>query len=123
MKRAVIDCDNCGRKNVLTEANCVLHVFIRQPAFSWCQVLCKKCEAPLDFFFAPDEWENHLQLVIQSGVGIIEEEWIDEITYEQYLQVWGKDLVAHELTTYQDKEIAFFRYLMDVDPVERWFDE
>ena len=123
MKRAVINCNHCGKKNVLTEANCVLHLFTRQPAFSWCEVLCKKCEAPLDFFFDPIEWIDHLKTVFDSGVGVIEEEWIDQTTYEQYLDVWGQHLVVHELTPHQDKEIAFFRYLMDVDPVERWFDE
>lgn len=123
MKRAVIDCDNCDNKNVLTEANTILHVFVRQPAFSWCEVICDKCGSCLDFFFDPNEWEGHLKTVVNSGVGTIEEDWVDQATYEEYLAVWGKDLNVLELTPYQEKEIAFLKYLINVYPLERWFDE
>jgi len=86
--RAVMNCQICGKKNRLNEKNTVLHVFTRQPAFSWCELICDHCETHQEFFFAPDSWEPHLRAVIDSKTGVIEEEWVDDKTYGEYLDTW-----------------------------------
>ena len=120
--RAIINCTNCEHVNVVTEDNCVLHAYIYQPAFSWCEMVCDMCQADLDFFFSPTEWPEHLKSVIASEVSIITEDWVTDEVYEEYLTVWCKHLQHHNISANEEHWIEFFAYLINQDPGE-WFDD
>lgn len=121
--RARIACLHCGKSNVATEDNVILHVYTRQPAFSWCEMTCDHCDEESEFFFAPGTWEDNLRAVISSGASLLTEEWVDDKTYGEYLDTWGKHLKGQDLTDYQEKEILFFAWLLNNDAPERWFDD
>ncbi len=109
--RAAMNCQICGKKNRLNEKNTVLHVFTRQPAFSWCELICDHCETHQEFFFAPDSWEPHLRAVIDSQTGVIEEEWVDDKTYGEYLDTWWQG-ENRELNDQDEKNIKFLAWLL-----------
>lgn len=110
--RAVMNCQICGKKNRLNEKNTVLHVFTRQPAFSWCELICDHCETHQEFFFHPTEWSKHLEAVIESKVGLIEEMWVDDKTYCEYLDTWWTGGEVRELTDQDEKNIKFLAWLL-----------
>lgn len=109
--RAVMNCQICGKKNRLNEANTLLHVYTRQPAFSWCELICEHCDGHQEFFFHPTEWEPHLRAVIDSKVSVIEQEWVDDKTYGEYLETWWQG-EEHTLTDQDEKNIKFLAWLL-----------
>ena len=106
-----MNCQICGKKNRLNEANTLLHVYTRQPAFSWCELICEQCDGHQEFFFHRTEWEPHLRAVIDSKVSVIEEEWVDDKTYGEYLETWWQG-EEHTLTDQDEKNIKFLAWLL-----------
>jgi len=123
-----VKCMLCYDKVKIDKDNCVLHLFTRQPAYSWCELYCDICENqdldgdPQEFFFDPQDWEVQLEKIKRANVSIIENEWIDNLTYKEYLSVWGKELEPQTLTEHQEKEILFLRWLLEHNGM-RGFDE
>ena len=116
--RVAVACMLCGAKVYLNSKNCTLRYYTRQPAFSWCEMDCEACgnEAlngkSQEWFFHPNEWEEHLRKVIACKVSLKEEEWVDQKTYEEYLDCWGTHLTVRELTDQDEKNILFLRWLL-----------
>jgi len=117
--RVAVACMLCGNKIRLNAKNCTLHVYTRQPAFSWCEMDCEACgnEAlngeSQEWFFHPSEWQDHLKAVIESNVSVVEEEWVSQKVYEEYLECWGTHLTVRELTDQDEKNIKFLHWLLD----------
>jgi hypothetical protein len=117
--RVAVPCMLCGAKVYLNSRNCTLHVYTRQPAFSWCEMHCESCGnealegAAQEWFFHPEEWQKNLPSVISCQVSLETNEWVDQKTYEEYLDTWGKHLVVRELTDQDEKNIKFLAWLLD----------
>jgi len=62
-----------------------------------------------------------LRAVIDSQTGVIEEEWVDDKTYGEYLETWWQG-ETRELTDQDEKNIKFLAWLLQHYDT-RFFDE
>jgi len=118
-----IKCRNCGYFVNYTPDNTVIFYFTDYPWYSAAQTYCHHCDYKQALFLFPNlEWE--IRWAIENEIGFIE---LDGLPPEHVLDSFSNtfpDMVCYsEVTEAQEKEVAFFAWVMEHDPIERWFDE
>lgn len=114
------DCSNCDERYFLTEENCVLNRFIKQPDCNYIFCICPHCMCQTRIFVGEDTTERYIAL----GLVYVEEEYADEATYETWLDLMEIKLIKpRELTQRQEKMIGFWAYLLANDRFDVFNDD
>lgn len=117
-----INCSRCGRTVHLTPKNAVLHRYLAQPWMTHWVVVCKQCEQYHRCFCRSNyQWES--DWAERNQVGVVTEMFAPDPIVESFEEAFKiQSIPQQELTPSQEKEMLFFRWLMEHDPIERWFD-
>lgn len=108
-----ITCRSCGKPVLMDEGNAILYLFKLQPWVSYWLVVCGKCNTSHRCFVRDNlKWE--CEWALRNDVGTITEDFPSEDELAWYAETYKLELlVPHDLSDYEEKEIAFFRWLMD----------
>lgn len=104
-------CNPCD-KVVEVRGHSTLYRFTRQPWFSVLHVVCPLCGNEQDEFFG-EHWPDTLQTLDFSRVRTVVEEYAPEEIIWAYGEVYGINYFPNDLDESQEKQVAFFRYLLD----------
>lgn len=104
-------CTNCKKTYKLTEKNTHLANFVYQPWFNYCRTRCPGCTWE-QLLFVKAESFNHLHgqgIPVRSTLFFADEELV-----VSYSNTFGlKRIQARELTPHEEREVAFFAYLLE----------
>jgi len=107
-------CKGCGEHIHCTAANTVMYAFTMQPWFTYIMLTCPVCEDVSAQFFGPEKWMIRIPEFIVAEVGLISEDYPEDSLVKQYEQVYKlRMLEPRDLTPYQEKQILFWRWLID----------
>ena len=106
-------CPRCEIDIYLKVENSVFYLFVYQPWVSYWHVICPNCSQQMRCFVRDNlkeehDWaeRNHIGMITQFFPGAEELAGFEE-TYDVH------SISAHDLSDYEEKEVAFFRYLLD----------
>lgn len=112
-------CAGCDRKYQLTGYNSVVFNYAKQEiAYVFCA--CKKCGASAKLFCDADT----VKASKAHGIEVIEDDWTDDETYQQWLEVRGIELPEeYELTDRHERLIEKLGQTLTNMPDEMILDE
>lgn len=121
MEDNYIFCKECGEKVFYTPTNTVIYYFVEYPWYSVAQSVCE-CDRVQAYFLINNlEWE--LRWAIENDIGFVEMEGLPpENVLESFRNTMPDYPQYRVLSEQQEKEILFFAWVMEHDPIERWFD-
>ena len=106
-------CQRCGKSIWMSPANSIFYLFTVQPWVSYWMIVCPDCNQPHRCFIRDNlQWEY--EWCQRNDVGVITEAFptADQLAgFEETYQV--HELSPHNLSDYEEKEVAFFRYLLE----------
>lgn len=113
-----IRCRSCGHDILMDVGNAILYLFKIQPWVSYWLVICDECATPHRCFIRDNlKWE--CEWALRNEVGTITEDFPSEDELSWYGETYSLEMLTpHDLSDYQEKEIAFFHHLLDTrDPI------
>lgn len=118
-----ITCIRCNKTIWLSEANAVFYLFTVQPWCSYWMVICDNCQTP-HRCFVRDNLQKEYEWAQRNKVGVITEQFPDSEQLSAYECTFDlHPLSPHDLSDFEEKEVAFFAWLINHDHYERWWDE
>lgn len=99
------NCMSCESRYELTEDNTMAQTFARQPECNYLYCVCPHCNFRTKLFCD----ESSLQHAEAKGIYILERDYADETTYQEWVKVKGIELPKeYELTDRHEKIIKGF---------------
>ena len=118
-----VQCQRCGVVVHLDPAVAVMYLFLKQPWVSYWMVICPRCHQPMRCFIRDNlQWEH--EWAERNDIGIITEDFPSADELSGFEACYGLNALAeHELTPYEEKEVAFFEWILNRDHYEKWWEE
>lgn len=106
-------CPSCEKDMNLTVANAVFYLFVYQPWVSYWHLICPNCDQKMRCFVRDNlQWEH--EWAEKNYIGMITQFFPDADELAGYEETYDvHPISAHDLSDYEEKEVAFFRYLLD----------
>lgn len=119
-KQPIFDnCMNCEKKYKLTEENTIAHTYARQPECNFLMCICPNCNFRTKMFCDPDG----IELAQDNGIYLLEDDYADDETYKQWIDVKGIELPQeYELTDRHEKIIKGFAEALSAIPDDFFWD-
>lgn len=115
-------CRNCKQMSGIGVANSVVRLYVRAPWFSYIKFICTACQYENNSFFGPVDWKLEIAFLLEIQVGFITEDDPEPNIVASYEEIYElTPIPEHSLTESQEKEIAFWHYLLERGDME-WED-
>lgn len=116
-------CVKCGQQFSLNPGNAVVHFYEKQPWFTWQQLICTHCGHQRGAFII-DNYDWEMRWCVDNDIGFITEDFAPPEVVAMYTDVYHIVVVeSHDLTPYEEKEVAFFHWIIEHDHYEGWWDD
>lgn len=114
------DCNHCSKKYQITAINAKLHLFEKQPDCNFIYCTCSHCQGTTKMFI--DDYT--VEQGIGNGLPVSLEDYADDTTYKQWLQVKGIELVQpRDITDRHERAIAALGQTLRSIPSDMFWEE